>query len=97
MKNDISQKSVLDIYNQFGNSLKVISFSGNIRMMTYSGLSIYAAIIEKMEQEERGRKSFIVNKTSNLSIKNENNRDDVEKASKSFLDEINSLYISKRK
>lgn len=61
MKNDRSQKEIVRIYEHFKNTLTVISFGADgYRTMSYSGLSLFKAIKEKLAREKIGQQAFIV-------------------------------------
>ena len=83
MKNDRSQKAILKIYGQFGNTLIVISFKDRKRTMSYSGMSLYKAMAEKLRQESRGRTTFIIH-SKEISLETEDDIESVRNASEAF-------------
>ena len=95
MKNVISKKNIVNIYEHFGNTLRVISFDGRIRTMTYSGLNIYSALLQKLCQEKRGRSSFIV-QGRDIQIVNEDDFEYVKCASENFTKKLSALYKTAR-
>jgi hypothetical protein len=90
MKNDRSQKDILAVYEKIGNTLTVVSFKDGTRTMSYSGLSLYKALAEKLRLEAYGLEGFII-WTGHIVYNDHDNREMVEMAANDFDKDFSEL------